>query len=78
VVSAANHVSLLNGVACSESIFTAESCCLQRTSFRYRNCVVCSELVFAAKTVLSAANEFSLPNRIVSSELVFAAELYYL
>jgi hypothetical protein len=78
VMSAANQVSLPNGVACSESIFVVESCCLQRTSFHCRNCVVCSELVFVAETVLSTTNEFSLPNCVVSSKSVFVVELYCL
>ena len=77
VMSAANQVSLSNGVACSESIFAVESCCLQRTSFRCRNYVICSELVFIAET-LSTTNEFSLPNCVVSSKSVFVVELYCL
>ena len=72
-MSCSELVSLLICVICSEGIFAAELCCLQRIRFRCRmvlpaanqfsllNRVVYSESVFVAKIVLSAANQHSLP-----------------
>ena len=53
--------SLPNCVVCSEGIFTAELCCLQRISFVVEG-VVCSELVLLLICV-------------ICSEGIFAAEL---
>jgi len=51
---------LPNGVACSESVFVAESCGLQQIGVPCQNCVVCNDVAFATKIVLSAANQRSL------------------
>jgi hypothetical protein len=55
-VSAANQVSVPHGVACSESVFTAE------IVFSAAN--KCSQ----PKIMLSAGNQSSLPNCVVCSE----------
>jgi len=57
-----NLLSLLNCVACSEQVFTAELCWRQRINLRYR-------------IVVPTANQFSLPNCGGGGESVFAAEL---
>jgi len=48
VLYAVNYVSLSNGVACNESFFVVESCCLY------------SESVFAIEITLSVTNQHSL------------------
>jgi hypothetical protein len=55
-----NLVSLPNGVACSESVFDAELCCLQQISVHCEKLAFTTEIVWSA-AVLPTANQFSLP-----------------
>jgi hypothetical protein len=78
---------LSNGVICSKFVFIAESCCLQRISFRCRIVLSAANqhslpklcclqwICVCCRDCMSIANQHSLPKIcVLCSELVFAAE----